>query len=84
MTWNYRICFRPSDREMGFNMHEVYYDEKGEVKLYTQRPCEPWGNSPDELYECMKKMMDAFDLDVLDLDELDFFIHINTEKKLKD
>lgn len=84
MTWNYRICFRPSDRGAGFNIHEVYYGENGEIKLYTQRPVGPWGDSPAELYDTMKMMMDSFDKDVLDLDDLDYYFQINPENKMKD
>jgi hypothetical protein len=84
MTWNYRICFRPTNRAAGFNIHEVYYGEQGEIKLYTARPIEPWGDSPDELYTTLKMMMDSFDKDVLDLDDLDYYFQINPEKNMKD
>ena len=71
MTWNYRVCHRPSVTGGGFQIHEVYYDEDMRIQLYSERPVTAFGEIPDELYEDMCKMMDAFDKEPINLDHLD-------------
>lgn len=71
MSWNYRVCHRPSVTGGGYEIHEVYYDEDGSVKFYSSNPCPAHGDIVDELYLDMKMMMDALDLDPIDLDKLD-------------
>lgn len=36
LTWNYRVIKHPNGN---FAVHEVYYTDTGEVKLYTSEPC---------------------------------------------
>lgn len=69
--WNYRVCHRPSVAGGGYNIHEVYYDNDGCIKLYSQNPIAPTGDIVDELYEDMACMWKAFDDEPLNLDYVD-------------
>jgi hypothetical protein len=71
MTWNYRVCHRPSVAGGGHNIHEVYYDDKGRVKFYSERPVSAFGDDVQELYEDFANMWKAFDDEPLDLDRVD-------------
>jgi len=71
MSWNYRVCYRPSCEVPSYYIHEVYYDDKGRIKFYSSSPITPFGDDTDELYEDMALMWKAFDKEVLDLDRLD-------------
>lgn len=71
MSWNYRVCYRPSIPGGGHQIHEVYYDDKGRVSMYTSRPSTAFGDDNDELYESMALMWKAFDKEPLDLDRVD-------------
>lgn len=71
MSWNYRICHRPSVPGGGYQIHEVYYDDDRRVTMYTERPVSAHGDIVDELYENMCMMMDAFDKEPLNLDYID-------------
>lgn len=71
MPWNYRITYRPKHPLEGYVIREVYYDEEGAVKLYSKDPMSPFGDISEELYADMCKMMDAFDKDPLNLDQVD-------------
>lgn len=84
MSWNYRVCYRPSVAGGGHNIHEVYYDDKGRVKMYSKHPISAFGDDVDELYEDFAAMWKAFDEEPLDLDRLDkklFIQMINDEFK---
>ncbi len=66
MSWNYRVMRHEkinSDIEVEllespsfvwFEVHEVYYDEKGEVKSWSVDGMAPYGETVDELIDCMK------------------------------
>jgi len=71
MTWNYRICHRPSVAGSGYCIHEVYYDSKGRIEMITERPMTPNGDVPDDLYEDMALMWKAFDDEPINLDYMD-------------
>ena len=72
MSWNYRVCHRPSVVGGGFQIHEVYYEEDGSIKYYSVNPVTAHGDITEELYEDMCMMMDAFDKDPINLDHQDY------------
>ena len=39
MTWNYRVVVK----ECQYNIHEVYYNDKGEPEFFTEDPIGPSG-----------------------------------------
>ena len=79
MTWNYRITHRPKSAPLeGYQIREVFYDEKGRVKFYTKEPVTAFGDIPDELYEHFCDMMKAFDREPLNLDHQDYLLKRKT------
>jgi hypothetical protein len=79
MSWSYRVCHRPSIPGGGFQLHEVYYDKDMHITMYSKNPITAFGEIPDELYEDMCKMMDAFDKEPLNLDHVDYLLRIRKE-----
>lgn len=71
MSWNYRVCHRPSVPGSGYQIHEVYYEDNGDIKLYSSKPISAHGDISEELYQDLCWMMDAFDKDPLNLDMVD-------------
>ena len=71
MTWNYRIL-RYTDGTLA--LHEVYYDEAGQVKNYTARPISfavDADEGHDGLVQSMKlALRDAIDRPILDVPDL--------------
>lgn len=80
VNWNYRICYRPSSGVPSMQLHEVYYDEDGEVKFYSERPMSPFGDDEVELHRDLIHMMNAFDHEPINLDEMDILLQ-NRDKK---
>jgi hypothetical protein len=77
MIWNYRVTHRPKSAPLeGFQIREVYYDERGRVKFYTKNPATPFGDINEELYEDFCAMMKAFDEEPLNLDHQDYLIKL--------
>jgi hypothetical protein len=80
VSWNYRVCKSRFDKfdpklhspedEFSFSIHEVYYNDKGEITFTSVDEMSPHGTSADELKSDMTLMMRAFDKDVLDLDNI--------------
>ncbi len=83
MSWNYRLCHRPSIPGGGYNIHEVYYDDQGYIELYTDRPVSPHGDIPDETYEDICNMIKAFDEEPLNLDYIDRILRNQKPEKNK-
>jgi len=66
------VCHRPSVAGGGYQIHEVFYEDDGSIKYYTERPVTAHGDITDELYEDMCMMMNAFDKEPLNLDYIDY------------
>ena len=76
MSWNYRVCHRPTVPGGGYNVHEVYYDDEGRVIWYTKDPVSPFGDTPEELECDMTMMIDAFNQEPLNLNYTDHLIKV--------
>jgi len=48
-----------------YEIHEVYYDEAGKPKMYTENPMKPFGESVRELRQDLMWMLSALDKPVL-------------------
>lgn len=75
MTWNYRIIRRidPATGEIGYSIHEAYYNKAGEIYSITAEPVAPFGESSEELLADLENMLkDAKSQSVLDWDCLEF------------
>ena len=86
MVWNYRVgfrkeCFSVVDNndhskvidvleETQYGIVEAYYNDKGEITFTTEQFMEPYGETFDELKSSFEMVKEAFDLPVLDLDNI--------------
>lgn len=67
MSWNYRVMKRKiSESEFEFGIYEVYYDDNGRVKGYTENSMTPVVHTAEGLKYELEIMMKAFDKEVLE------------------
>ena len=65
--WNHRVIHKhhkPTDEHV-YQVHEVYYDEDGNIDNWTKSPVVPMGETPHELREEIRYFMKAFQKTVL-------------------
>jgi len=68
--WNYRIMKRKNDQgQCVFGIYEVFYDDDGKLKGWTENSLTPVCESEDDVKAEMKIMMGAFDLETLTLED---------------
>ena len=67
MTWNYRVVVKDDQ----YNIHEVYYDDKGKPEFFTEDPLGPSGESLEELENDLEYFSEALSLPVLNYNELE-------------
>lgn len=68
--WNYRIMKRTINGETGYTLHEVYYNDAGEIEGYTEDPIAPFGTDIEDLRINIWQMRQAFDKPVLEYEKL--------------
>lgn len=71
MTWDYRVIKYNTNGNVYYKIHEVYYNEKGEIELYTEEPIEPHGDTLEELIKDIEFMAEATKKPVISKKELD-------------
>lgn len=75
MSWNYRVMKRTykgmNYEEDAYDIYEVYYNDNGEVKNWSESPTYPHGETLEELKEDIKRYEEALNKPVLDYDELE-------------
>ena len=69
MSWNYRIVKTSSGGEDEFGIHEVYYDNHGNLKSYSEDPVSPLGSTLEELKGDFSHFQVAFEKPVLTPDD---------------
>lgn len=71
--WNYRVIRKPHPDSQGasYEIHEVYYRDDGTVEAWTDSPVQPYGETPEELREDIRFLLQAFRQPVLELREVD-------------
>lgn len=57
MSWNFRII---KNINGSFGIHEVYYDDQGNVNCWSENCISPYGESFAELFSDMNKIRQAF------------------------
>jgi hypothetical protein len=60
--WNQRVIRKPTGDEDGgciYEIHEVYYDDKGQLEPWTENPVQPFGDSPTEPREDIRWFLQA-------------------------
>ena len=85
MPWNYRVCRKKlvsdvCDLDTGkvletytedqFGICEVYYNDKGDIAFTSENFIEPYGETLEDLKANFDNMKKAFELPVLDLDNI--------------
>jgi hypothetical protein len=81
MTWNHRVIKYQTrnlfgDPDVGYAIHEVFYNNNGEVQGMTAEAVRPWGDTKDELRLELMRMLEALnkpDLDYHDEDDEERF-----------
>ena len=86
MSWNYRVGFRTVSysvvddndhnlvvdtlEETQYGIVETYYNDDGEIAFTSEEFQSPYGETLEDLKWCFEKMKKAFELPVLDLDNI--------------
>jgi hypothetical protein len=85
MSWSYRICTKKlvsdvCDMDTGkvletytedqFGICEVYYNDKGDITFTSKNFIEPYGETLEDLKANFDDIQKAFELPVLDLDNI--------------
>jgi len=79
VSFNHRVCHRPTVPGGGYSIHEVYYDDDGDVTMYTENPIAAYGDLPDELEWELQRHIDAFNKPILNLNHIDHLIKIKQQ-----
>ena len=80
MTWNYRVACKKLEvkidlsndvyEESCFGIVETYYNDEGEITFISESFQEPYGETLEDLKTSFNMMKEAFELPVLDLDNI--------------
>lgn len=74
MSWNHRVIkktYQPSGEE-SYGIHEVYYNENGEIYAYTEEPIRIACETPEALREYIQWCLNACDKPILVDGEVEF------------
>lgn len=70
MSWNYRVVKRVFENEKQFAIHEVYYNDDGEITMFSSAPIFICGDSLKTLSKDLKLYIKAFKKPVLSYKKL--------------
>ena len=75
MSWNYRVLVKRVEGyenipEEQYGIHEVYYDDNDIPHTCTESPCDPYGETVEELKDNMIQMMGALLKPTLEYDDI--------------
>ena len=70
--WNYRIIKHESPEGDWFGVHEVHYNDDGDINAISEEAIAPIGDSSVELRKDLSMMQHAFLDDILVYDEIEF------------
>ena len=74
MTWNHRVVKKSTDTGDGldeiYEIHEIYYDDDGEILCYSENPTVPMGLDLSDLEGDLKLRLEALDKPVLEMKDL--------------
>ncbi len=68
MVWNYRVI----EYDRFFAIHEVYYNDKGDITAISEDQMHPQGETLKELKDDMEYFLQAFNRPVLKKDKIKF------------
>lgn len=72
MTWNYRVVehYNKEHNETFYNIHSVYYDDNGKIKMWSSDPVYAQGDDLEDLRRELARMLEACDKPILNATEL--------------
>lgn len=68
MTWNYRVI----ESEGMFHIHNVYYNDKGDITAISEDPIAPAGETLEELKGDLKYYQQAVKSPILKKEDIEF------------
>jgi len=68
MSWDYRVI----ENNGMFTVHEVHYNDKGDITSISEGPMGPSGETLEELKDDTKYFLQALELPVLKKEEIVF------------
>lgn len=79
-TWNYRLVKHRTPVEDFYSIHEVYYDENGGVRSFTENGSNPNGfETPEEVKNTLNMMLEAFSKPTLE-EKDDKLVEVENDK----
>ena len=73
MSWNFRVVRKDYSSDLTllptYQIHECYYNDDQSVRCVSSHGIDPFGESYDELKECMQLMAGAFHKPVIEWKE---------------
>ena len=70
MSWNYRVVQHGESKDSHFAVHEVFYDESGNITHWTADPINITGEDLDEVKDVVVQIAKDISLPVLLASEL--------------
>ena len=62
MSWNYRVMKKAGH----LAVYPVYYDDRGNIRGWSERPFSPEAESLEELRTTLELMLDAFEKEIIE------------------
>ena len=66
MSWNYRLMRHANGEYTRYVIHEVYYNDDGSVRVWTEDGVAAVSDTPDEIHEVLAMMAEHLSDGVLD------------------
>ena len=70
ISWDYRVI----EHDGAFTVHEVHYNERGDIISFSEDPMGPSGETLEELKADMEYFLQAFNRPVLRKEEIEFAV----------
>lgn len=79
MVWNYRVI----EHDKLFYIHEVYYNDNGDITAISEDPMHPHGETLEELKNDMEYFLQALSRPVLQKEKIKFAKMDGMEEQVK-
>jgi len=70
MVWYYRIIKHKTSNQNHFALHEVFYDDDGNIISWTEQPIDIIGESKADIKRALKQMLLDIETEVITESEL--------------
>ena len=71
-SWNYRVVKHKNPDGDWYAVHQVHYNDAGDINAISEDPISPFGESVVELRKDLNLMQMAYTAGVLDYDTIEF------------